>query len=83
MVSEQQRALLDNIRGTAARLEQMAGEAATRFPPVKPAEPAEQGTPEPGAEQTELAATDAPTPAMSAARSHARGEGGPPDEEPE
>ena len=78
-IGEQQRALLDDIRGTAARLEQMAGEAAARFPTVKPAERAEQGTPAP---EAEIAATDAPTPAMSAARSHARGDDGPPDEEP-
>jgi DivIVA domain-containing protein len=85
-IGEQQRALLDDIRGTAARLEQMAGEAAARFPAGKPAEPAEQGTRAPEAEaeaeQTEIAATDAPRPAMSAGRAHARGDDRPADEEP-
>jgi hypothetical protein len=62
-MGDKQRALLDDIRALAARLEQMATEAAARFPPGEPAEPAEGGmqAPEAGAEaeSTEVGATDA------------------------
>jgi DivIVA domain-containing protein len=51
-VGKERHELLDDIHGMAARLEQLASEAAVRFPPAKPAERAEEEmlAPEAGAE---------------------------------
>jgi len=57
------RALLDDMRGMTARLEELTSEAAARFPPREPAEPAEEEIPALGGADTEplgVAATDEP-----------------------
>jgi DivIVA domain-containing protein len=59
-VWEERRELLDHMRGMAARLAEMASEAAARFPPRKPGG-LEEEMPEPGAAEAEpsgVAATD-------------------------
>jgi DivIVA domain-containing protein len=86
-VGEERRELLDDIRGMAARLQQIASEAAVRFPPGEPAESVEGGMLGPEAEAetqaTAVAATDEPQAAMSAVGSHEGGEDEPPDEQRE
>jgi DivIVA domain-containing protein len=60
-VWKERRELLDHMRGMAARLTEMASEAAARFPPRKPGE-SEEEMPEPEAVEAEpsaVAATDA------------------------
>jgi DivIVA domain-containing protein len=66
-------ALLDDMRGMTARLEELTREAAARFPPREPAEPAEEEIPALGGAETEplgVAATDEPPGAIQAIRPH-------------
>ena len=61
-VWEERLELLDDISGMAARLTELAGEAAARFPSRKPGEQAEEGMPEPEAVEPKpsgVTATDA------------------------
>jgi DivIVA domain-containing protein len=67
-VWENRRDLLDDISGMAARLAELASEAAARFPPRKPGEESEEAMPEPEAAEPEpsgVTATDATTRALS------------------
>jgi DivIVA domain-containing protein len=85
-VGDERRELLDDIRGMAAKLEQIASEAAVRFPPGEPGERAEGGMLGPEgraeAEPTGVAADDEATAAMSAA-AHEGGDDEPLHGEPE
>ena len=63
-IRQERRALLDDIRGIAARVEAAASGADARFPPREPAESAEgemlDPEPEAGTEQSGVAAADEP-----------------------
>jgi DivIVA domain-containing protein len=84
-VWERRRELLDEISGMAARLTEIASEAAARFTPRKPGEQSEAGMPEPGAAEPEpsgVEATDATTRALSEVGLHERRDGEASEEEP-
>jgi DivIVA domain-containing protein len=85
-VWEERRALLDDMGGMAARLAEATSEAADRFPPREPAEPAEEEMlePEAGAETEPLgvAATDEPLGGDAGGRAPRGPDDEPPDEEP-
>lgn len=63
-IRRERRALLGDVRGIAARLQEAAGGADARFPPREPAESAQEETPEPEPEaetdQSGVAAADEP-----------------------
>jgi DivIVA domain-containing protein len=81
---EKRRELLHDMQRNAAQLEEQATAAAARFPPPKPAEPAEE-KPEPEAEAetepTRVAATDEPKGDDSGGRVSRRRDEDPPGEE--
>lgn len=84
-VGERRRLLLADIRGTAAQLEELAGEAAARFPLPEPAEPEEEVIPGPEADAetgaSGVAGTEGLEEAMPPAAAREGGGNEPTDEE--